>query len=170
MPENRRLLPMLDRSLTYADAALVALLNGLAIGNKPWPLLLHGRPGRGKTCGVLALCDIVETACYWTAERLGTFIMGHNSAEVEGEYDRIGSKHLAVLDELGERERTGDLGYQAVKQFADVREQRAGRVAIYISNVPPHELADVYDDRLASRILCGTIHELTGDDRRKVRA
>lgn len=167
VPENRRLLPHVERSLHDVDPALLRVFIGLADGRLAWPLLLWGPPGRGKTCAALALCDVAETAAFWTAEDLATFVLRREAAEVDGEYRHLGGKALTVLDELGTRERVGDLAYSTVKRFADVREQQAGRVAIYVSNVPPHELSSLYDDRLASRLLCGTVFELTGADRRK---
>jgi hypothetical protein len=39
-------------------------------------------------------------------------------------------------------------------------------VAIYISNLEPEAIARVYDDRIASRLLCGTWYKLDGEDRR----
>lgn len=167
MRENRRLLPHVERSLHSVDAGLLAVLDDLANGKRRWPLLLWGPPGRGKSCAALALCDVVETAAFWTAEDLATFTLRRDPAEVDDEFSHLGRKALAVLDELGTRERVGDLGYTVVKRFADIREQQAGRVAIYISNVAPHELANIYDDRLASRLLCGEVFELKGTDRRK---
>lgn len=158
-----------DRNLRAVDPALLRVLGDLAEGRAPWPLLLYGNCGSGKTSAALALADIIETASYHTAESLASFVMNHHGHEAEAELDRIGGKHLAILDELGTRLNVGDLAYSVVKRFADVREIEARRVAIYISNVPPAKLAELYDDRIYSRLTCGTVFELTGDDRREVR-
>ncbi len=165
--EHRRLLPTIERSLRLVDPGLLKVLDDLVGGRAPWPLLLWGSPGRGKTLAALALCDITATAAFWTAEDLATFVVSHEPGEVQGEFEHIGKKALVVLDELATRERSSDLHYSAVKRLVDIREQRAHRVAIYISNVEPAELATVYDDRLASRLTCGTILELGGVDRRR---
>lgn len=167
VPEHRRLLPNLDRHLSAVDPALLRVLGDLAEGRAPWPLLLWGPPGRGKSCAALALADITDTAGYWTCEELADFAMQHRGDEVDAEFARIGGKHLAILDELGTRLNAGELAYKTVKRFADVRETESRRVGIYISNVAPHELAALYDDRLASRLLGGTIYELCGQDRRR---
>jgi hypothetical protein len=53
-----------------------------------------------------------------------------------------------------------------VKNFADARAINARGVAVYVSNVAPNELASMYDDRICSRLLCGTWFELKGPDRR----
>lgn len=148
---------------------LQGVLIGLAQGELPWPLLLHGKPGRGKSCAALALADLTETAGFWTCEGLADLEFDHARGERNAEYERVGSKHLAILDELGTRANVGEVGYKVVKRFADVREAEAHRVAIYISNVAPHELAGIYDDRIASRLLCGTVFELKDEDRRSVR-
>jgi hypothetical protein len=76
------------------------------------------------------------------------------------------SDRLVVLDEIGARQKVTDLHYSAVKEFADVRELDHSGVAIYISNLEPMQLANVYDDRIASRLLCGTWYKLDGKDRR----
>lgn len=165
--ENRRLLPKHDRHLSKVDGPLLRVLADLADGRAPWPLLMWGPPGRGKTSAALALADITETASFHSCELLAAFTMNRAGNEVDAEFDRIRGKHLAILDELGTRQTVGDLAYSVVKRFADVRELEGNRVAIYISNVAPHELTAIYDDRLASRLLCGTIHKLTGADRRR---
>jgi len=152
-----------DRGRIAAELRMV--LGNLVNGRAPWPLYLHGQPGRGKTCAGLALCDWADWAMYCTVRKLCNQIMRKDEAVCP--WDWTGCPPLAVLDEIGARERTGDLDYEAVKLFADWREQKGGRVAVYISNLLPDRIADVYDDRIGSRILCGTWFELTGPDRRR---
>ena len=77
-----------------------------------------------------------------------------------------GTSPLVVLDEVGARQKVGDLQYSTIKNFADVRELDHGRVAIYISNLAPEAIGRVYDDRIASRMLCGRWFSLGGTDRR----
>ncbi|MBL8825374.1 MAG: hypothetical protein JNM18_00215 [Planctomycetaceae bacterium] len=160
-------MPTVERSLRLVNPALLDVLYRLVSGRLDWPLLIHGNVGRGKTAAALALCDIMPTACYWTAETLGSFVLGHEPAEVENEFRVIGEKSLGILDELGARANAGDLGRSVVQRFADAREMQAGRVAVYISNLTPAELARVLDDRIVSRIACGTIFRLDGNDRRR---
>lgn len=160
-------MPNFERSLTLVHPHLLDVLDRLVAGRLDWPLYLYGNVGRGKTGAALALCDVMPTACYWTAEGLGSFVLGHEPVEVENEFRVIGEKSLAVLDELGARANAGDLGRSVVQRFADFREQHAGRVAVYVSNLSPSELARVYDDRIASRVCCGTIFKLDDRDRRR---
>jgi hypothetical protein len=158
-------MPSLSRQLDRVDANLLALLRRLVSGQAEWPLYLFGAPGRGKTSAALALADVVETAVHATCDGLADATMSGNDGTL---WERVRTKHLAILDELGARERVTDLGYSTVKRFLDLREQQAGRVAIYIANVEPESIAGLYDDRIASRLLCGVVFKLDGDDRRLV--
>ena len=165
-PPERRILPTIDRRMELVDAELVAVLRELAIGRQSWPLLLHSQPGRGKTLAALALCDRAETACYHTIEGLCDATMRDEPVDLAQKWEAIEKRSLAVLDELGCRERVTDLHYASVKRFADARELYAGRVAVYVSNVDPKVIGTLYDGRIASRLLCGTWYELKGNDRR----
>lgn len=80
-------------------------------------------------------------------------------------FRRITEVDLAVLDELAIRTSAKDLDYTAVKRFADIR---TGKPTIYITNVQPADLGKLYDDRIFSRVACGTWYECTGEDRRFV--
>ncbi len=164
---KRRLLSAVPRSFDRIDEKLVELFRRLVTGKAAWPIYLYGPVGSGKTRAALCLCDIADTAVYATVEGMASFTMRNDADTVEGEWERIEGKSLAILDELGERERVGDLHYTTVKRFADCREAHADRIAIYISNLEPGALATVYDDRIASRLLAGTAFELSGEDRRR---
>jgi hypothetical protein len=150
--------------MAKVQPALVDVFRKLVSGRAPWPLYLHGAVGGGKTCAALALADFIDTAVYFTAEDLADQQMRDGI-----DWEIVRTKGLAMLDELGERERVGDLHYSVVKKFCDAREVYAGRVAIYIGNLKPSELATLYDDRICSRVLAGTRFELVGDDRRATR-
>lgn len=157
---NVRLRPRQRREWSQVDAGLRDKITALVKGSKPWPLLLHGTAGTGKTSAALCLCDVAATACYLDVDLLCDKIMGGE----DDLWEWIEGKSLAVLDELGAREKVGDLHYQAVKRFADARD---GLPTIYVSNLAPAELRAVYDDRIYSRLTCGTWHELNGTDRRR---
>jgi DNA replication protein DnaC len=70
---------------------------------------------------------------------------------------------LVVLDELCGRSKETELEYQAVKRLAGLRDLKP---AIYVSNLPPEALRDTYDERIYSRLACGTVFKLDGKDRR----
>lgn len=156
---DRRLRKRHPRQLELVDPALLAILREVAHGRSPWPLFLHGNPGTGKTCAGLALADRVRRACYMDCEEAADAIVRQDAPT----WDAIRDCDLAILDELATRATIGDLHYQAVKRFCDLR---AHAPALYISNVGPDGLARAYDERIASRVLCGTWHHLAGPDRR----
>ena len=152
----------LPRSMGMVDCVLLGKLRDLVSGNLPWPLFLWGPAGSGKTCAALALCDFAHESYMATVGDVCDAIMKPDHHKIE----TLQKHELIALDELGTRNTPSELEYKAVKMIADAREARRNRVAIYISNLPPSAMTEIYDDRIASRVLCGTIHELDGKDRR----
>jgi DNA replication protein DnaC len=71
---------------------------------------------------------------------------------------------IAVLDELGIREKASDFQYETVKKAIDERIDNE-RPLILISNMSIPELARCYDDRIASRVGSGTVLVMNGDRR-----
>lgn len=161
----------MPRSLALVDHGLRNVFRELVAGREPWPLYLYGPAGTGKTRAALCLCDAVTKATYVTVEDLCNQVMGRSWGGLNfGDDDPALSWEekldLAVLDEIGCRQNVGDLHYNVVREFADDREFHHGSVAVYVSNLSPEQLAQVYDARIASRLLCGTWHHLDGQDRR----
>lgn len=154
--------PRHHRSVSETSPALLEIFKGLVSGKVKWPLFLYGKVGRGKTSSSLVLCDVADSAGYYTVSGLMDLTM-QDPEEAFRQWEFIRRAEVAVLDELGDRDKIGDLEYSTVKRFADHRE---GMPAVYISNAPPETLHKIYDDRISSRLLCGTWFELTGEDRR----
>jgi DNA replication protein DnaC len=146
-------------------------------GQRPWPLVLIGRPGVGKTCAALALLDWA-TGLYDTAAGLPDKVLLANKGELWNPQtqqrvspaalweDLTRRSALVVLDELGARERVSDWAYQCVYRAVD---ERSGRPLILGSNLGLEALTGLYDYRLTSRLAAGTVLEMTGPDRRLVR-
>jgi chromosomal replication initiation ATPase DnaA len=134
------------------------LMRELAAGQRDWPLYLWGATGVGKTSAALALADFCFTV-YHRLDKLSTLTMKH-----EADWDEIGWADLAILDEIGMRRAT-DLTYSVLLEFWETRQQRDQRT-IYISNLSPADLASNFDGRVESRLLFGTVAELTDNDRR----
>jgi len=132
---ERRILRKAFRSMCRVDQTLVATFRKLAAGKAPWPLYLHGPVGTGKTMAALALCDFADSAAYYTVDGLCSLIVAGSPEAVAEEWSQMEGKALVVLDEIGEREKVGDLHYSAVKQMLDTRDLHAERIAIYISNL-----------------------------------
>jgi DNA replication protein DnaC len=138
---------------------LQAVFRELVTGRAKWPLFLHGSVGTGKTCATLALCDIAKSGMHRTVEELADDML-------RAKFDLwpyLAATGLAVLDEVGARANVGDLHYQVVQRFADCRDCKP---AIFVSNLAPDQIGKLYDDRIASRLLCGSWFELSGEDRR----
>ena len=150
----------IHRRLSQITPALRNKLGRLASGLEPWPLYLFGPVGTGKTCAALAMCDASQEALYTTVREMADNTMAGTVAQL---WELLRSYGFAVLDEIGTR--SSDLFYGIIKDFADIREH-VGRVAIYGSNLTPDELCQTFDDRIADRLLCGTIFHLDGQSRR----
>jgi len=152
--------PYLRRTWGEIDRGLRSVLVELATAKRPWPLLLWGGVGTGKTRALLALSDRINYARVWTVEDLIRDTLSRRPP-----WERDVPPRLAVLDEIGAPVSAKDFEYRCVKAFVDWREDQA---AAYLTNLPPHSLGEAYDRRIASRLTCGTIFELTGPDRRLV--
>lgn len=149
------------RELDLVDPALRAVFRRLVTGEAPWPLYLFGDVGSGKTAAVLCLCDHTPDSYYRTVKKLADDTMAKGDDMIE-----VGKKALAALDEIGAREKAGDLVYGVVKDFADRRENKH-HVAVYVSNLDVEHLARLFDDRIADRLTCGTVFRLDGKSRRR---
>jgi len=155
--------PQIQRRREPINDMLWSILVALANGNQKWPLYLYGPPGRGKTCASLFLADQCPWVLYAPVERLVTWEV--NRAELW--WDAMRSTQLLIVDELARSDRSH--GYQgleldAVTRAADARDPF--RPAIWISNHPPEFMLRYYDERVHSRICCGTVFELLGPDLR----
>lgn len=148
-----------SRSGKRINPRLMETFAKLVLGEAPWPLFLHGDIGTGKTRAALYFCDCVSTARYYTAENIADLIM-------DGRFPSMSEFALIVLDELAERTKSSDLGYQAVKKVLDAREWHNHSVAVIISNFAPDDLEETYDGRIVSRLKAGTVFHLKAKDRR----
>lgn len=167
-PESkRRILPKVHRRLAEVDVGLIDLFRELVAGERPWPLLLWGKTGVGKTRASLCLCDLVEDSVYYPIGSLRNNILANQIVETRAAWAEIKEARLAVLDELPAEVRADNVDYTTVRHFANLRELYGNSVAIFISNLRPEELSEIYDNSLMSRLLCGTVHELLGPDRRR---
>ena len=156
--DDYRCRPGISRDIRLVAPSLRKVFCELAHKKKPWPLYLHGAAGHGKTAAVLALCDHVAAARYWSLDEL----MGIVADNPPWEYWEV---HLAVLDEVG-AVRTGkgrDLDYEILKRFYEWRQDRP---TIYIGNQALTQIRELYDARIFSRLSSGTQYQLVDRDRR----
>lgn len=80
-----------------------------------------------------------------------------------GQYQRrLAEVPWLFLDDLGIRAPT-----DAMRQYLfDLLEYRKDLPLVITSNLSPEGLAELYDDRIISRLTAGTVLEIDGDDRR----
>lgn len=154
-------------------------LRDCAMGCKPWPLVLTGPAGGGKTCAALALADYVEgpSRFYSATELTERLIAARCWRLVEwtfakGEDTKVDPlllwqewrvPDLCIIDDLSQRANVSDTGYEAIKMALD---QREGSPLIVTTNTDFDAIGRTYDDRIASRLASGTVVEFDGEDRR----
>lgn len=142
-------------------------------GFAPWPLVLLGEAGVGKTCAALCLLDRARGGRrYWVVADLSMTVISVQDGEAEygmrpdtltAWWARYAELKCVVLDELVSRGKVSDFGYETVKRAID---SRHGKPLVVVSNGTIETIARVYDDRIASRLAAGTVIEMTGSDRR----
>lgn len=161
-----RIYPDLPRTMDQVPDALQGVLRALAAGTARWPLYLHGGVGTGKTRAALCLCDYARSAAFYSHEQIcGITMRGADDAKsiLRQQLCRCA---LFIVDEIGERTEAGDLLHTTLKGILDDRESHQRRRGIFISNVSPDGIRQLFDRRVTSRLLSGTVFELRGRDRR----
>lgn len=134
-------------------------------GWRPWPLVLTGEAGSGKTCAALGFLD----ACggmYWVLRELCDEVnieraQHHAPRET---WATFGSRNLVVLDEVGLRDKPSDPECEVLHTAL---ETRLDLPLIIISNRGLKELEQLYGDPVASRLMDGTLFRFEGDRRGK---
>ncbi len=172
---KKRIRPEIHRDRSEVPQEVRRAIDSCCTGQSAWPLLLFGSTGVGKTCAGLALCDHAAGSSSFRdvddlADVFGAVRNGKRRAvagldcESIADFDRaIRATQLMVIDELAIRGKVSDNQYQAIKRVLDVRQNRP---LMLLSNLGPDEIADVYDDRIASRCSAGSLLEWNGPDRR----
>ena len=177
LPIQIRLVPQSVKGISPRRSAIpgnVALaLRKCCMGESPWPALLVGPAGTGKTYAAVYLARKMRAVYRSVPEMLEELIRANGqNMEKSPNADVVHTWHwwdcwraveLAVLDEIGSRERVSDFHYKCVKRAIDARE---GYPAIYITNLGLNNIAKIYDDRIASRLSGGTVIHVAGKDRR----
>ena len=170
-------LPEKARDQARINPTLRAAIRRCLDGEAPWPLLVHGEAGSGKTCAGLLVVEAAGGSCYSTVPalcrmvadaqqgRLSTYSLGRGSnitvASVWADWHKA---NICCLDEIGCREKVSDHHCEVVKEAIDLRVEN-GRPLIAMTNFTLAELAAVYTDPIASRLGSGTIVATAGDRR-----
>ena len=148
-----------------------------AAGDSPWPLVLVGPAGTGKTCAILSLLDrVCGQTRYWAEPEACAQLIdaaagrlhggGAYDITVAGWWQRWRDAAMAALDDIGGRT-ISDHRYETLKRCLDTR---TGKPTVYATNMTLAQIDKLYDDRIASRLAGGTVVYVTGQDRRVNRA
>ena len=133
-----------------------------ACRSKRFPIFIYGDVGVGKTC--LAACMYRESVNnpFWT--RADQLLVDMSQYRGGAELRRQLKQYSSIfLDDLGTMEPTRPM----FNAFFDLLELRKADPRIIItSNHDPNRIAELFDDRVRSRIMAGTMIYLRGEDRR----
>jgi DNA replication protein DnaC len=159
-----------------------------AITERRWPIYIFGDVGIGKTCAAACvyhnwrqsalwfecgriLADIIE--CRMSPDHLITRVYRSPGADEDGRtwqegegaiMRKIADTSLVVFNDVGLRKPSE----AAFEIFLTMLDLRLGKPTIYTSNLEPERLDQLFDDRVASRLLRGSVIHVVGDDRRSV--
>ena len=167
------------RAREDVDAALWRDLRGCIEGRNPWPALLAGPTGCGKTCAALALADEVRgpvrydrmpDLCDALIEcQQGTALDEWSGPERRctpalfwANYRRY---MLCIIDEIGVADPVSNHHYLTLLAALEARH---GAGLVLVTNQRRDGIVRLYDERLVSRAYSGTVLLLDGPDRRYI--
>ena len=168
---------MLERHNAQRDripAPLRETMGNMVKGELPWPLVIIGEAGAGKTLGALLFLEwwgrggtytTLPRFCHRLAEALmqRLYTSSGYQMQVDDVWEEWSRVPFAIMDEVGTRDRVSDHHFEALLEALNSRE---GRPTIFVSNSGRTQLSRVYDDRVASRLTGGTVVYVKGDQRR----
>tara|TARA_R100000750_G_scaffold62440_1_gene56194 strand:- start:3 stop:773 length:771 start_codon:yes stop_codon:yes gene_type:complete len=147
------------------------------IDSKNWqdPILFNGEgTGSGKTH--LAICTIVEMARKTSEElvfinfadlmgEIFASIKDSSSTSVDGVIKKYSSVFILCIDDLG-AEHTTEYSTSVLYRILNNR-YNSMKTTIVTTNLGGQEICDCYDKRILSRLGCGHVFTLKGEDKRK---
>lgn len=141
-------------------------------------MYLWGDTGRGKTCAAALAYAMWAQPAYWSSlAELCDLLKVYNTNQTQmircasqdteltylGFWRKLRTTGLVVIDEIGTR----DPAPHRYDAFLRLLDERVNRPLILTGNLHPEKkLGEVYDERIYSRIVAGTLIEVTGQDRR----
>ena len=119
--------------------------------NRGRGLFLYGNCGRGKT--LLARYVLPAILLQYNRLVVSTF----DAQEMNANIDRVLSKHIVSLDDIGTEETAVSYGNRRMA-FAEItdRAEKRGHLLIITSNLSGEQLRERYKDRVYERILATT--------------
>lgn len=170
------------------------IFRDLLTGVAPWPLYLFGPAGTGKTSAAMVLLDHCgpvprDDLEADTPARLRNWLAGYADVRAlpglkldcdrgrlhwagggPASWDKLlaaaGRVPLFVLDEIAVGGEHGDFRLDTLLEVVDVRAGDPVRPFVVTGNARPADLPRLYDDRVADRVLAGTVLKVDGASRR----
>lgn len=168
--------PSIVRELSEVPQEIRDDFRGLVSGLLPWPYFLSGTVGIGKSLAALCLCDHSRSSVFTTVDELCEDLSNARRGQLSPKSDYAGRTlspldvwlsiarvELLVVDEIGEDDEVWDSRRKVLRRVLD---ERHGKPLLLISNLKIKKLAELYDDRIASRMSAGTVRRIDAPDRR----
>lgn len=174
------IMPEVFRDPHRVPPRIAEAFRGCRKGELPWPLLLSGTVGLGKTRACLCFHDRFggrydELATYadeFACVRRGEFRdlrWIHEPKVFERDWIKMMRAHrLLIVDDIGRRARESDHVLDTLIRLLNCCE--GGHPLVLATNLSPDEIAVNYDDRIASRMASGTVVNIESVDQRAERA
>jgi chromosomal replication initiation ATPase DnaA len=175
-PKANKHYPGVERHFHLLPEELRHIIEALCDGHGRWPLFLHGKVGRGKSYAALCLFDRVGGSEFWS---MPDFIEKYRRVKdgrewwsnignggywtVDSWWQYITRLPLLVLDDVALHEENNQIQTETLFRALEARTRLP---LVVTSNRDPDGIGLSYDDRIRSRLCCGTIYELEGDDLR----
>jgi len=168
-------LPNLKREMIEVPESLREVFRKLCREQLPWPLIINGPAGVGKTCAALCLVDYVPSGEFLTEAQLYEHLNARREdGGLQDLWRQITKAGLFVLDEFGSKTNPSAFQFESMLRFL---EKRTALPTILTTNINSRDAGDLlgdisqtYDDRIASRLSAGTVFFLKGEDLRLKRS
>ena len=179
-PPVKPIMPEIFRDPDLVLPRIGIAFRGCREGKFPWPLLLSGAVGIGKTRACLCFHDWFggrydELATYadeFACVRRGEFRdlrWIHVPKVFERDWIKMmRAERLLIVDDIGRRARESDHVVDTLIRLLICRE--GGHPMVLVTNLTPEEIQANYDDRIASRMVAGTVVNIESVDQRAERA
>lgn len=175
-PPPKWIFPEVARAPARVPERISAAFRQCRLGHLPWPLMLSGTVGVGKTRACLCMHDqfggrYEELATY--ADDFGLVRRGEfrdrrwiNEPKLsERDWIKlIRDERLIIVDDIGRRAKESDHVLDTLIRVLNARE--GGHPLVLVTNLTPEELAHNYNDRIASRMVAGTVVNVDSIDQR----
>jgi DNA replication protein DnaC len=159
------------------NRTVIQAMSQCCYAKSPWPLVLAGQVGTGKTCAALFLADcvgLVVQGLVWGVSYLPTPSlwetarerkMSKNNKDYQDWLAMLSHERLVILDDVDSFK--GHATDFQIEVMYSILEARYNKPLVITSNHTPKQMRDtIYDDRISSRLSAGTVVEFKGADQR----